>query len=271
MNTLSLRQTATLVAVFVIASVGLVLLDRGDALEPAREGLSSVLTPVSRGFAAIARGPGHEGDVETRLREAEAERDAALAENANLYARLAESGLAEEEARMEASRPELSYVATRVLGRDPTNAQQFIVIDQGTDDGVEIGMAVTDPDFFVGQVVEVQAETAKVMLITDTSASVGAQIMESRADGIVTGQWQTGGRLLMEHVAAEPPPAEGDYVVTSQSNITGTRGVPPDLLIGAVVGDPQPGDRTDDVALVVQPGADFDELDTVWVVMPNDA
>ncbi len=270
MTTLSLRQTVTLIGIFVVISVSLIVLDRRDALDPLREGLASVVTPISRTFASIAHGPGYQSEDEQELQRTEAELDAALAENANLHAMLAEFELLDEENRVESARPELDYVAAGVMGRDPNASQYFIIIDKGADAGIEIGMAVTDPDFFVGQVVEVNATTAKVMLIIDTSASVGAQLMESRADGIVLGRWQAGGRLAMENVDRDADPEAGDYVVTSQSTVTETRGVPPNLIIGTVIDVPDVTGGTSDLTLEVRPAVDFDELETVWVVMPND-
>lgn len=271
MNTLSLRQTVTLIGTFVLISIALIALDRRDALDPVRDGLSSVITPISRTFASIANGPGYQGEVEKELERVQAALDAERAKTANLTAQIEELEVLDEENRLESNRPELDYLPAQVIGRDPTGSQYFVIIDKGTDDGVEIGMAVTDPDFYVGQVVEAEATSAKVMAIIDTSASVGAQVMESRADGIVTGQWQRGGRLLMENVDSDSDPEEGDYVVTSESASTETRGVPPNIIIGQVIGEPvATDDRTNDVALEVRPAIDYDELETVWVVMPND-
>ena len=270
MTTLSFRQTVTLIGVFVVVSAGLLMLDRRDALDPVREGLASVINPISRGFATVARGPGYESDLERELERVQAELDAMTAENANLHAMLAEYELLDEENRVESARPDLNFLPAKVIGRDPTGTQYYLIIDKGSDDGIEVGMAVTDPDFYVGQVVEVRESTAKVMFIADTSASVGAQLMESRADGIIRGQWQSGGRLIMENVDRESEPEEGEYVVTSESATTETRGVPPNLVIGTVIGDPVESGRTSDVTLEVRPAAEFEELETVWVVMPNE-
>lgn len=269
MTTFSFRKTLSLLGVFVLVSILLIGLDRRDTLDPVREGLSSVVTPVSRLFATIANGPGFESDLEKELERVKSERDAVMAENANLKAQIAEYEILDEEQRIEAQRPELNYVSAQVIGRDPTGAQYFIMLDKGTNDGIEKGMAVTDPDFYVGQVVEVTESTAKVMLIKDTSAQVGAQMADSRADGIVAGQWQAGGRLLMQHVDRDAEVKEGDVVVTSGAPSTETRGVPPDIVIGTVIGEPKDAPRTNEVSYEIRPQVNFDELETVWVVMPG--
>ncbi|MBA2290412.1 MAG: rod shape-determining protein MreC [Chloroflexia bacterium] len=270
MTTLSLRQTVTLIGIFVVVSTSLLMLDRRDALDPLREGLASVITPISRTFASIANGPGYQSELEQELEQTQAELNAALAENANLVAQIAEFEILDEEKRVEAERPELDYMAANVLLRDATGTQYFIIIDLGADDDIEIGMAVTDPDFYVGQVVEVDDTTAKVMFIGDTSASVGAQLLDSRADGIVSGRWQQGGRLIMENVDRASDPEVGEYIVTSQSAVTETRGVPPNLIIGTVIQVPDVAGGTSDLTLEVRPAVEYDELRTVWVVMPHE-
>lgn len=270
MTTISFRQTLSLVAVFVLISAALIVMDRRNVIDPIREGLTSVVEPVASGFASIARGPDFESDLEKRLERVEAERDAALAENANLRAMIAEYEVLDEEKRVESQRPELDYLAAKVIGGDPTGTQEFAWINKGTDDGVAIGMAVTDPDFYVGQVVEVTRSTAKVMFIIDTSASVGAQLQESGADGIVVGQWQAGGRLELQNVDRSAEVSESEVVVTSGALTTETRGVPPNLIIGTVFGDPRPTQRTNEVSYQVRPVVEFEALTSVWVVMPND-
>ncbi|HEV2128219.1 MAG TPA: rod shape-determining protein MreC [Thermomicrobiales bacterium] len=270
MTTISFRQTLSLVAIFVAVSATLIVMDRRDALDPLREGLISVVEPVASGFASIARGPNFESDLERELERVEAERDAALAENANLKAMIAEYEVLDQERVVESQRPELDFLAAKVIGGDPTGTQHFAWINKGSDDGVEVGMAVTDPDFYVGQVVEVTESTAKVMFIVDTSASVGAQLLESGADGIVVGQWQLGGRLLLQNIDRSAEVEEGAVVVTSGALTTETRGVPPNIIIGTVFGEGEPTLRTNEVSYQVRPVVEFESLNTVWVVMPND-
>jgi hypothetical protein len=58
--------------------------------------------------------------------------------------------------------------------------------------------------------------------------------------------------------------------VTSGSVSTETRGVPPNIIIGTVFGDPIPTQRTNEVTYQVRPAVESEKLQTVWVVMPND-
>ncbi len=269
MTTISLRKTASLATIFIVISLLLVVMDRRDMLTPLREGLTSVVSPVAESFSRVSRGPDFRSDIEKELDRARRELDAVKAENANLKAELAEFQTLDAEVQAEARRPELDYVPATVIGHDPTGKQKFVVINKGSADGIEVGMAVTDPNYYVGQVVEVWDDQAKIMFIIDSSARVGAQLQESRADGIVVGQWQVGGRLQMQNVDRDTEVEDGELVITSGVLTTETRGVPPNLIIGTVFGDPTEAARSNEVAWEVRPAVDFDKLRTVWVVMPN--
>ncbi len=270
MNTISFRKTASLATIFIVISLMLVVMDRRDMLVPLREGLSSVVSPVSEGFARVSRGPDFRTDLEKELDRTQKEVDALKAENANLQAQLAEFQTLDAEIQAEARRPELDYVPATVIGHDPTGKQKFIMINKGSADGIEVGMAVTDPNYYVGQVVEVWDHQAKIMFIIDSSSRVGAQLLESQADGIVVGQWQIGGRLQLQNIDRDAEVEEGERVITSGVLTTETRGVPPNIIIGIVTGEPTEAERSNEVSYEVRPAVDFDKLRTVWVVMPND-
>lgn len=270
MNTISFRKTASLATIFIVISLALVVMDRRDMLVPLREGLSTVVSPVAEGFSRVSRGPDFRTDIEKQLDRTQREVDALKAENANLKAQLAEFEMLDAEIQAEARRPGLDFVAATVIGHDPTGAQKFIMINKGSADGIEVGMAVTDPNYYVGQVVEVSENQAKVMFIIDSSARVGAQLLDSQSDGIVVGQWQVGGRLMLQNVDRDADVKEGEWVITSGVLTTETRGVPPNIIIGSIFGEPTEAARSNEVAYEVRPAVDFDKLRTVWVVMPND-
>jgi rod shape-determining protein MreC len=65
-------------------------------------------------------------------------------------------------------------------------------------------------------------------LITDPKSAVSAMVQESRAEGVVAGNYD--GALIMEFVGQGAPVKEGDFVITS--GIGG--GYPPGVVIGRV-------------------------------------
>jgi rod shape-determining protein MreC len=214
--------------------------------------------------------PASPSDLEADLEETRRERDALVAQNAQLQA---ENEALQQQVREETAegRYGVELARANVIRYDPAGTQMFVVIDVGANDGIEPGMAVVNPDLFIGQVVEVTETTSKVMLIVDSSQQVGAMLLTTRADGIVYGQWQQGGYLVMEHVRSDAVPAEGEWIVTSEYSQTQTRQVPPNLPIGQVIGEPMHDAQTDTLVIQVRPGvSNFNNLAVVYVAVVAD-
>ncbi len=271
MTTIPFRRVLALLAVFVLIASTLIVLDRRSYLEPVRTGLDEVVSPMSSALYDLIDRGASPSEIEAELEALRRERDALVADNAELQA---ENDALQQQVREEAaeSRYEnVDLVKANVIRRDPTGTQMFVVIDIGSNDGVRPGMAVVNPDLLVGQVVEVTETTAKVMLIIDSSQQVGAMLLEEKADGIVYGQWQEGGYLVMRHVRSDTAPKEGDWIVTSEFSQTQTRQVPPNIPIGIVTGEPLHDEQTDTLVIEVQPGiSDFNSLSVVYVAVLAD-
>jgi rod shape-determining protein MreC len=106
------------------------------------------------------------------------------------------------------------FLNADVVARDSSNARNVIAIDTGTGDGVREGMiVVSEGRSLVGVVTRAFSDYAWVTLITDPKSAVSALVQESRADGVVSGNYD--GSLVMEFVGQGAAVKEGDFVVTS--------------------------------------------------------
>lgn len=269
MKTVPARHAITLVAIFLVFGIALVMLDNRDSLQPLRGALGSVIDPVGRAFSRVSNGTSNDSKVEQQLKQVTAERDKLRAENAQLKSDQDELNTLRQQQKVQEKFPTYTFVSARVISSDPSGQQLSITIDKGTADGLQKGMAVTDPNSYVGQITEVTEHSAKVMLIIDTSQSVGAVLNDTRSDGVVYGQWQSGGRLVMRHVNRDAKPKAGEMVVTSDQSGPQTRGVPPNLPIGYLGTTAQIDPQTDELLLPVYPYAKFDNLRVVWVVIAS--
>jgi rod shape-determining protein MreC len=132
-------------------------------------------------------------------------------------------------AAVQAQFPQDQFLAANVVERDASNLRSIVAIDRGSSDGVRQGMiVVTEGRSLVGTISKVLDDYAWVTLITDPKSAVSAMVQESRAEGVVAGNYN--GDLIMEFVGQGAAVKEGDFVVTS--GIGG--GYPPDVVIGRV-------------------------------------
>jgi rod shape-determining protein MreC len=109
--------------------------------------------------------------------------------------------------------PNFQLLVAEVIGHDPSNMVQYIIIDRGSSDGVRRGMPVLAGQTLVGRIVEVSVNSSKVMLITDSSSSVGAMLQQTRTTGMVQGY--PGGGLVMRYISPDDEIELGDVVLTS--------------------------------------------------------
>lgn len=165
--------------------------------------------------------------------------------------------------------PANKRILAGVIGRDTNPLFQSIVIDKGTDDGVQVGMPVDSQRGLVGQVFRTTAGSAMVLLVNDSSSSVPARLSGSRATGLVHGGGE-GGSLRMDWIPLEAEVEIGDVVLTSGLIGEFDQGVlvgrfPRGLIIGRVA-EVRRSDAEILQQAVVQTDVEFDDLELVFVI-----
>lgn len=149
--------------------------------------------------------------------------------------------------------------AASVVGQEPSGLGSYILIDQGRENGVAVGMPVVTPAGLVGRVIELGGRWSKVMLLIDPTSSVNVVIQSSRATGVLQGQ--VGGEIVIKYLPQGEIVKNGDLVLTS--GIGGT--FPKRLVVGQVVEV-----RHRDIDLfqeaVVKPSVDFNRLEFVLII-----
>jgi len=147
----------------------------------------------------------------------------------------------------------------RVVGQDPSNLARYIIIDQGSEEGVKTGMPVVTPQGLVGRVTATGTHWAKVLLITDATSAVNAVVQSTRATGIVQGD--VNGNLTIKYLPQGEAIKVGDLILTSGMG----GGFPKRLVIGQVTSV-----RRHDIELFqeaeIQPSVDFARLEFVLVL-----
>ncbi len=271
MTSLGIRHTAALVFMFVVLAVTLIALDNRHTLDPLKSGLNAVVSPAVNWINEVIDRDNPISSVEVELQQVTDERDALLAENAQQQLQLEDVENLRDILDVQEANPGRELLAANVNNLDPTGLQKFITIDRGSRDGVEVGMAVIDPHYFVGLVTEVEENSSRVTLAIDATSAVGARLLNSKGVGVVYGRWQYGGRIELRHVDRSTVPQDGETVVTSDDTEARTARVPGGLIIGQVSGEPVLDNQSDSQTIQILPAADFDSLSIVAIIISDDS
>ncbi len=154
-----------------------------------------------------------------------------------------------------------TLLGARVVSRSPSDWYSTMVVDRGSEDGVEKDMAVVSDAGLVGRVDAVWPHTADILLLLDDEGPAGAMISESGTQGVIEGSKDDPGMLQMIDLPYDAKPVAGQTVMTS-----GLGGIfPGDIPIGKVLKFDTGGSGLDQYALV-QPDVDFNSIEDVFII-----
>jgi rod shape-determining protein MreC len=228
------------------------------------ERLALELVGPLAGAVATAADTGREGLGALRTR------DALWRENEQLRTELAAARqrlLALEAGRLEPGRlaGEAPYVPrptgtprpTDVVYIDHLSWLRSLVVYAGPR-GARVNQPVVAAGGLVGRVVVPSGPWAKVQLVTDRAAAVGAMLERTRRQGVVRGAGA--GELELDYIPVQAEVVAGDRVVTS-----GVDGVYPRGILIGVVREVLPGGGLFHT-LPVAPAVDLGRLDLVYLL-----
>jgi rod shape-determining protein MreC len=204
-----------------IASIALMVADqRYDQLERVRDGLSAAAYPVQLAVDMPFR-------IWGRLTGSFADRSRLRSENLELTARLRLANLhlqrfaalEDENRRLRDMRENSAGVAERVLVASILNVdldpfRHRVLVDKGASDGVFKGQAVLDAEGIFGQVAQVHARTAEVILISDAEHAIPVQSNRSGLRSIAVGTGDSD-RLSLPFVTVESDLKAGDLLIST--------------------------------------------------------
>lgn len=122
-----------------------------------------------------------------------------------------------------------NLIPVEILTADPTGFSQVVTVDKGSNAGLAVNSAaVVAPGLLVGKVTRVYADSAEITLITDPKVIVNAEVADSGARGLVTGEHGLG--LSFGLVSQNELIKTADQVTTS--GLAGD--LPRGLLIGQI-------------------------------------
>ncbi|MFA5935367.1 MAG: rod shape-determining protein MreC [Patescibacteria group bacterium] len=250
--------------------IAVVLLRLVGALAPVEELFRRALLPVAQIFSTIGSGAGsllRPNPEEEQLREHVVELEARVTSLAVDYVRL--RALEEENHSLQALTGYLStsgydHVPARVIARSNDPRSATVLIDRGSKDGIETGMAViVGEGVFVGKVTSLKERVSTITLVADERSRIAASLSgQHRLLGLVEGRGNHVARLTLV------PQAEGlepdDVIVTSGTE----EKIPANLIVGLVNAiEGKPTDPFKSAAL--EPVVQADTLNLVSVLRPT--
>ncbi len=236
-----------------------------------QEILSVAVAPFQRAAAAVSNGVSSLWEKYTNIDAILEENEKLTAENAELRGQMVDYDKlkAENEAykaltNIQEQHPEMSYVSSFVIGRDPLDSFYGFTLDQGSLDGVEANDAITsDEGYLLGVVTEVDLTSCKVMTILHPSFNAAGVVSRTRDNGIITGSadYAAEGLCILSNLSRSTLTKANDQVIT-----TGLGGVfPPDVLVG-VVQELVPEASGKSTIAVIKPGADPRTVKHVFII-----
>ncbi|MEX0721920.1 MAG: rod shape-determining protein MreC [Balneolaceae bacterium] len=126
---------------------------------------------------------------------------------------------------------EFSLQPVLIVGKEISGINNFITIDAGTSDSVEVGMPLVTSDGLVGKVVLAGRYYSQVMPFYNSLFRVSARVQENRANGIVSWGGEDHGELVMNFVPKTIEVDTGFVIETSGFSNQYPQGIP----IGKVI------------------------------------
>lgn len=141
-------------------------------------------------------------------------------------------------AELELNQTLTSYqkVTANVITRSPDTWQDMLIVDKGSSDGVEGNMAVMSQKGLIGRVMEVNAHSSKIQLLTSNNKNsnhfpVKISSNKGNSFGVLNNYNIKEQQLIVSEITGDQDIKEGDVVQTS--GLGGNS--PADLPIGTVV------------------------------------
>ncbi len=259
--------TFLVIICFVIMIISYV---RSDVVAPAKNAISTVLTPVQKGLngfgAGINAGVKELANLKNVSEENESLKKSVeelVEENNKLRTESAELERLRSLYELDNSYMSYEKVAARVIARDSDKWFQMFRIDKGIADGIEPGMNVLSGGGLVGIVTETGNNYSMVRSIIDEESAVYAMSQISADTCLVRGNAQLfeEGLLELANMDKNARINDGDAIVTSNLS---TKFLP-GLLIGYANGISINSQHLSKSGTLI-PVADFDDLREVLII-----
>ena len=142
----------------------------------------------------------------------------------------------EENKRLKSTIEELDTVSSEIIGKVLVDKKspflRSVIVNRGSKDGIELGMAVMDKSYLIGKVVEVSFTSSRVLLLSDLNSKVPVDIMPNNIQSILSGTGEDTG--IIQYTRQQELIENDAIVFTSGAGGLFKSGIP----IGKIFKDP---------------------------------
>lgn len=217
------------------------------------------LTKISDGMAGLFASLFNSTDIKAENEKLIFQNNA-LKAVLNEYAEMKKENDALKEALNLKEQQNFNFILANVISRSPLNFSQIFEIDQGLESGIEIGqMVVWAGQALVGEVMEVDENSASVRSINDSEFRAAVFIGENRVEAVWKGNGLSSSELDL--VPAQTEVKVGDRIITS--------GLDQKFPRGFYLGEVKEVKKVDGKVfqeVIVTPSFNWDELEEVLIV-----
>jgi len=265
------RKIVILTAILLVLFGGTVYRDSKSLVE---SGAGAALNPVQKVIYSTNKRLESLIDFFLRYEDVKKENEELLLENIELEAKLRSfDSLQEENERLKEMfsiknrQDQYEYLGTNVIGRTGGGIITSYIIDKGSDEGLQAGMAVMSQEGIVGQVTETAATWSIVETLSSENISIHVTTVEDKMNsGILEGHIGSGQKQMakISYLPIDSSIKEGDDVVTSGLG----RFYPPDFFIGEVVRVEEDKGNLMKTA-IVETAVNFNDTRMLFVILPK--
>lgn len=267
------KMIVLLVSVIMFVSLISLSIRSGDSIPFLQQASNDITAVLGRVFSRPANALTNVFEAISDLQNTYEENQRLKTEIDKIYERQSEISVLRdenlrlsEELDLQSSLTDFRTISGTVISRNPDSWVDQIIVDRGSQDGVEVGMPVMSGNGLIGRISEVNPTSSKVVLLTNieqTANQVSSEIIldEEIVYGLISGYDNNNNRLVMSQITSTIEIEEGELITTS-----GLGGVIPR---GLVIGEVE--EVTMDAhglaqQVYVRPAADFENIRYVTII-----
>jgi rod shape-determining protein MreC len=207
----------------IIAAGAIIFLNTGSAIGSFKDFSYGIFRYPQNFFAGISFGANGVLKFLLEIKNLEKDKIALTEENNSLKKEIFELKEARRENELlrsflnTPSVKKRAIVDAAVIGKDPYSFSNFLIINRGREAGIGPGMVVLDSNgFFIGKISETGSGASKINTVMDTAGSIGGIDQESRVQGLIKNEMDSG--LIFDMVAQDAKIKAGDTIIIALSS-----------------------------------------------------